>query len=163
VSVGDLDLVKDALTAAGVERVFWQVAQKPGRPLAFGRAGARLVFGLPGNPVSALVCFWLYVRPALRRMQDDRRAHLPVVQATLTRAVRKATGLTEFVRVRLEDSEEGRSATPMPSQSSGVLSALGAGAGLLVGPRDVDALPAGATFPVIVPGSAALGGEAPPF
>src|SRR5439155_963929 len=60
VSVGELDLVKDALAAAGVERVFWQVAQKPGRPLVFGRRGERLVFGLPGNPVSALVCFYLY-------------------------------------------------------------------------------------------------------
>jgi molybdopterin molybdotransferase len=164
VSVGDLDLVKDALAAAGVERVFWQVAQKPGRPLAFGRSGRHLVFGLPGNPVSALVCFYIYVRPALRRMQGHRRPHLPVVEAALTRAVRKARGLTEFVRVRLEESADGRRvATALPSQSSGVLSALGAGAALLVGPPELDELPAGRPYPVIVLGDATLAREAPPF
>jgi len=163
VSVGDLDLVKDALDAVGVERVFWQVAQKPGRPLAFGRLGKRLVFGLPGNPVSALVCFYLYVRPALRRMQGDRRPHLPVVHAALARGVRKARGLTEFVRVQLGESADGRIATPLPSQSSGVLSALGSGAALLVGPPELDELPAGRSFPVIVLGDATLARETPPF
>src|SRR5262249_42893272 len=107
VSVGDLDFVKDVLAAAGVEQLFWKVAQKPGKPLTVGRLGAHVVFGLPGNPVSALVCFHLYVRPALRKMQGHRRLHLPVVEATLAGAVRKAAGLTEFVRVRLEHCATG--------------------------------------------------------
>src|SRR2546422_10361973 len=94
VSVGELDLVKDALAAAGVERVFWQVAQKPGRPLVFGRRGERLVFGLPGNPVSALGCFYLYVRPVLRRLPGHRRLHLPGVGAELAAPPRQAKGLT---------------------------------------------------------------------
>jgi molybdopterin molybdotransferase len=163
VSVGELDLVKDALDAAGVERVFWKVAQKPGKPLAFGRLGDRLLFGLPGNPVSALVCFWLYVRPALRRMQGHRRIHLPVVHATLSAPVRKAAGLTEFVRVRLEDGPDGPVATAFASQSSGVLTSLGGGAGLLVGPAEQTELPAGRRYPVIVPGATTLARETAPF
>ncbi len=163
VSVGELDLVKDALAAAGVERIFWQVAQKPGRPLVFGRRGERLVFGLPGNPVSALVCFYLYVRPVLRRMQGHRRLHLPVVHAVLAAPARKAKGLTEFLRVRLEETGDGPVATPLAAQGSGVLSALGGGAALLVGPLELTELPAGGRFPVIVLGEATLAREAPPF
>jgi len=163
VSVGDLDLVKDALAASGVERIFWQVAQKPGRPLAFGRLGSRLVFGLPGNPVSALVCFYVYVRPALRRMQGHRRIHLPVVPARLARATRKAHGLTEFVRVRLADGADGAVATPMPTQSSGVLTGLGGGAALLVGPAELDELPAGERYPTILLSGAALERDSPAF
>ena len=163
VSVGDLDLVKDALAALGVVQVFWQVAQKPGRPLAFGVAGERLVFGLPGNPVSALVCFYLYVRPALRRLQGHARLHLPTVEARLAAAVRKAKGLTEFVRVRLADGPDGPVATALPSQSSGVLTALGSGAALLVGPPDKTELAAGSRYPVIVVAPDAVARAAPPF
>ncbi len=102
VSVGDFDFVKQALDALQVERLFWRVAQKPGKPLTVGRRGERLYVGLPGNPVSALVCFWVYVRPMLRRLGGHRRLHLPAVDATLVAPVRKAEGLTEFVRVRLD-------------------------------------------------------------
>jgi molybdopterin molybdotransferase len=163
VSVGDLDLVKDALDALGVERLFWQVAQKPGKPLAFGRLGDRLVFGLPGNPVSALVCFHLYVRPALRRLQGHRRLHAPLVEASLARSVRKAKALTEFVRVQLGWTDDGWVATPLPSQSSGVLTALGSGAALLVGPPALDELPAGGRYAVLVLGDETLARETPPF
>jgi molybdopterin molybdotransferase len=163
VSVGDLDFVKDALGALGVEQLFWKVAQKPGKPLAFGRLGDRLVFGLPGNPVSALVCFHLYVRPALRRMQGHRRLHSPLVEAVLDRAVRKAKGLTEFVRVRLAVGSDGWVATPLPSQSSGVLTALGDGAALLVGPPAADELPAGGRYPVLVLGEETLARQSAPF
>ena len=163
VSVGELDFVKETLDALGVERLFWKVAQKPGKPLTVGRRDGHLVFGLPGNPVSALVCFALYVRPALRRMQGDARAHLPVVQARLAERLRKASGLTEFVRVRLDERDGGWVATPYSSQSSGVLSSLSAGAGLLVGPADVDELAAGAIYRVVVGSAAALGRAVPPF
>jgi molybdopterin molybdotransferase len=163
VSVGELDFVKETLDALGVERLFWKVAQKPGKPLTVGRRDGHLVFGLPGNPVSALVCFALYVRPALRRMQGDARAHLPVVQARLAERLRKASGLTEFVRVRLDERDGGWVATPYTSQSSGVLSSLSAGAGLLVGPAEVDELTAGASYPVVIAGAAALGRAVPPF
>ncbi len=163
VSVGDLDYVKEALDAVHVERLFWKVAQKPGKPLTFGRLDGRLFFGLPGNPVSALVCFYLYVRPALRRLQGHRRLHLPVVRATLTGAVRKAPGLTEFVRVRLGDGADGMMATAVASQSSGVLTSLGAGAGLLIGPADTEVLAAGQGYPVLVLAETTLARVAPPF
>jgi molybdopterin molybdotransferase len=163
VSVGDLDFVKAALDAEGVEQLFWRVAQKPGKPLAVGRRGRTIVFGLPGNPVSALVCFYLYVRPALRRMQGHARLHLPVVTAELTAPVRKAKALTEFVRVRLETRCGGWIATAFSSQSSGVLTSLADGAGLLVGPADADALPAGRAYPVLVLGSQFQASDAAPF
>jgi len=162
VSVGDLDFVKDALEGASFERLFWRVAQKPGKPLLFGRLAGRLFFGLPGNPVSALVCFALYVRPALRRLQGHRRVHLPVVRARLAAPVRKTRGLTEFVRVSLSDGPDGAIATAARSQSSGALSALGGGAGLLVGAAELAELPAGASYPVVVAESA-LARETPPF
>jgi molybdopterin molybdotransferase len=150
VSVGELDFVKRVLDDAGVERLFWKVAQKPGKPLTVGRFGVRLVFGLPGNPVSALVCFAVYVRPALRRLQGHRRLHLPAVEARLVARQPKAAGLTEFVRVRLEETDAGFAASPLPSQSSGVLTSLGAGAGLLVGPAEAAELRAGEPYPVLV-------------
>jgi molybdopterin molybdotransferase len=163
VSVGDLDFVKGALEGLGVERVFWRVAQKPGKPLLFCRAGHRLVFGLPGNPVSALVCFYVYVWPALRRLQGHRPIHLPVVQATLARGLRKASGLTEFVRVRLAESSAGYVADPMPAQGSHVLSGLGNGAALLVGPAAEAELGAGGRYPVIVLSQASFARERAPL
>lgn len=163
VSVGELDYVKDTLAALGVEQVFWKVAQKPGKPLAFGRRDGRLVFGLPGNPVSALVCFAVYVRPALRRMQGHRRIHLPVVYARLASATKKAKGLTEFLRVQLADGPDGPLATPFREQGSGVLTSLGAGAGLLVGPAEPAELSAGGTYLVIVLAGETLARAAAPF
>ena len=68
VSMGDYDLVLRCLEQLGVERMFWKVAQKPGKPLFFGKSGRKLVFGLPGNPASSLVCYLLYVLPAIRQM-----------------------------------------------------------------------------------------------
>jgi molybdopterin molybdotransferase len=103
------------------------------------------------------------VRPALRRMQGDPRTHLPVVEARLGAGIRKASGLTEFVRVRLEQREGEWIATPYASQSSGVLSSLSAGAGLLVGPAEVDELAAGARYPVVVAEPTALARATAPF
>jgi molybdopterin molybdotransferase len=162
VSVGDFDFVKEALDEAKVERLFWRVAQKPGKPLTFGRLGGRLFFGLPGNPVSALVCFYLYVRPALRRLQGHARLHLPVIEARLGVATRKAADLTEFIRVRLADGPDGPIATPVASQSSGVLTGLGAGAALLVGPAAERQLAAGTRYPVILLNPEALARTTPP-
>ena len=163
VSVGDFDFVKEALDEVRVERLFWKVAQKPGKPLTFGRLGERLFFGLPGNPVSALVCFYVYVRPALRKLSGHVRLHLPVVEATLAVATRKAAELTEFIRVRLADGPDGPVATPASSQSSGVLTGLGAGAALLVGPAAERQLLAGGRYPVLVVDGEGLARTAPAF
>lgn len=164
VSVGEYDFVKEALDALGVRRAFWKVAQKPGRPLTFGRKDACLFFGLPGNPVSALVCFWVYAWPALRRMAGHAAVHLPLRDATLTAPFAKRASLTEFVRVRLAETDAGLVATPARSQSSGVLTGVAQGAGLLVAPAGSERLEAGTTWPVILPpGVAAARASMPPI
>jgi len=152
VSVGEFDFVKEALDAIGVERLFWKVAQKPGKPLTFGRRGQHLFFGLPGNPVSALVCFAVYAWPALRRLAGHTRLHLPSERARLAAPVRRKPGLTEFVRVHLDGGAPVPAAVPFRSQSSGVLTGLGSGAGLLVAPAERGPLEAGEEFDVLRPG-----------
>ncbi len=109
VSVGDFDHVKDVI-GAGVE--FWRVAMKPGKPLAFGQLLNKPFFGLPGNPVSCMVNFLEFVRPVIRTMLGDPRPFLPVVDAVLSRPVKRAPGRVELVRVRLEPHEEGLVAHP---------------------------------------------------
>jgi molybdopterin molybdotransferase len=93
---------RTCLGELGYQERFWKVAPEAGKPLTFGLCGRVPVFGLPGNPVSSLVCFYLYVVPALRTMMGCARVHLPTAAATLVDSVKKAAGLTEFVRCSLE-------------------------------------------------------------
>jgi molybdopterin molybdotransferase len=90
VSVGDYDFIKDVLESLGSEMKFWRVAMKPGHPLAFGLLGGRPAFGLPGNPVSCMVSFEQFVRPALLRMMGHRDLFRPVVRARLANAPAEA-------------------------------------------------------------------------
>jgi molybdopterin molybdotransferase len=149
VSVGDFDFVKAAMDELGIRRLFWQVAQRPGKPLTFGLLRERPYFGLPGNPVSALVCFYLYVRPALYRMMGHKKIFPPVVSAVLGEDIAKAKGLTEFVRCRLISVNGHYEARSTGSQSSGVLSSLSLGEGLIIGPDDLPLLPKGLHVHVI--------------
>ena len=152
VSVGDHDMVKEALGDVGVKMKFWKVAQRPGHPMAFGRLGKKPVFGLPGNPVSALVSFVLYVRPALLKMMGHRRLFLPVIEAVLEEDVRKGAGLKEFVRCRLR-TENGRLlASSTGTQGSGVLRSLSLAQGLIVGAESVTLLGKGSRVPVLLLG-----------
>lgn len=98
VSVGDYDFVKEVLDAMGTRFLFWKVRQRPGKPIAFGRMAERLVFGLPGNPVSSAMCFEQYVRPALARMLGRQSVVRPRFPATLTAAMPKKAGLHYFAR-----------------------------------------------------------------
>ena len=98
VSVGEYDFVKDVLDEAGMTLHFWRVRQRPGGPLAFGTLSGRLVFGLPGNPVSSFVCFEQYVRPALRRLMGQEDVSPNLFEACLEEPVPKKTGLHHFVR-----------------------------------------------------------------
>ena len=119
VSVGPHDHVKPALEANGVDEVFWRVALRPGKPTWFGRNDDTLVFGLPGNPVSAMVTFLLFVRPALAKLQGaDPRAKR--IRAVLTERVERNPGRDEAVRVRLSDG----AATPTGPQGSHRLSSM---------------------------------------
>lgn len=162
VSVGDFDFVKAAMDELRIRRLFWQVAQKPGKPLTFGLLQERPYFGLPGNPVSALVCFYLYVRPALAKMTGHEKPFLPVVSATVGEDIPKAKGLTEFVRCRLVSSKGQYEVHSTGSQSSGVLSSLSLGDGLVIGPAELSLLPRGLHVRVIVlHGDQFSGSEAP--
>lgn len=150
VSVGQFDHVKAVLDEIGLRRLFHGVAQKPGRPLKFGTIGDKPMFGLPGNPVSTMVCFYLYVRPALRLMAGRRDQGLPRVAARCACDIRVANNLTEFVRVRLERRDDELFAAPTGNQSSGVLSSLSLAHGLLIGPARETVLKAGAQATVLL-------------
>jgi molybdopterin molybdotransferase len=132
VSVGPHDHVKPALAALGVQEVFWGVALRPGHPTWFGTHEDKLVFGLPGNPVSAMVTFHLFVRPALAAMSgrsEGRRRTTAVMDA----AYRKQPGRAHAVRCRLDVREDGFHVRPTKEQGSHVLtSMLGADALALI-------------------------------
>jgi molybdopterin molybdotransferase len=163
VSVGDFDFVKEAMDELGVRRLFWQVAQRPGKPLTFGLLREKPYFGLPGNPVSALVCFYLYVRPALGKMMGQSKFFLPVVSATVAEDMPKAKGLTEFIRCRLEQVNGQYQVHSTGSQSSGVLSSLSLGAGLIIGAPELPMLPRGMHVKVLVLDGDLFAGEEEPF
>jgi molybdopterin molybdotransferase len=102
VSVGDCDHVQETLVSLGFSRKFWKVAIKPGKPLVFGVAATgALVFGLPGNPVSSMVSFELFARPALRAMLGASAIHRPRADVVLTNAHRKSPGRAHYVRARV--------------------------------------------------------------
>ena len=123
VSVGEHDHVKGALERLGVEQVFWRIALKPGGPTWFGRRGASLVFGLPGNPVSAMVTFLLLARPALLALGGGEPGARRT-RAVLTTDYEKPAGRLHAVRCRLELSAAGWRAHPFPRQGSHVLSSM---------------------------------------
>jgi molybdopterin molybdotransferase len=136
VSVGEHDHVKRALTALGVEERFWRVALRPGRPTWFGTRGETLVFGLPGNPVSAMVTFLLFVRPALAVLSGGR-PDLRRGSARLAADLEASPGRTHAARCRLELTEDGWLAHPAPRQGSHVLtSMLGADCVAIVPPGE---------------------------
>lgn len=124
VSVGDHDHVGDAMVDAGIQLDFHKVAIKPGKPITFGRAGAVPFVGLPGNPVSAMVTFEVFVRPGLRRMLGARAPFRPTIPVTLTRGHRHRPGRTELVRARLAASETGILAEPHSRQGSGSIPSM---------------------------------------
>ena len=142
VSVGEHDHVRPALDRLGAEEVFWGVALRPGKPTWFGIAGGRLAFGLPGNPVSAMVTFILFVRPALLAMQGRDPAALRV-PVELAESYEKKPGRAHAIRCRLAPGPGAWLATPTGEQGSHVLtSMLGAGALAMV-PGASASVPAG--------------------
>jgi molybdopterin molybdotransferase len=168
VSVGDRDYVRGVLEKLGCRLLFWGVKIKPGYPLAFGAFGedasrGPLVFGLPGNPVSALVTFEQFVRPALRKMTGHTRLHRPTLRVTLAETLRKQTGRMHFVRVRLERDGDRVLARSTGSQSSGVLRSMVEAQALLVFPAEATELREGATATVQVLDEDFLAEAAPGF
>jgi molybdopterin molybdotransferase len=154
-SVGEHDLVKEALESLGCRTLFWRVRIRPGSPFSFGlierpERPPLPVFGLPGNPVSALVTFEVLVRPALRRMQGRAEVYTPVSRAVAGETIRSPAGLVRFLRVRLEGGADGicRAYLTGP-QGSGILTSVAAADALLVMPLEVAEAPAGAAVRVL--------------
>jgi len=131
-SVGDHDLVKKALDDHGLELDFWGIAMKPGKPMMFGRLGATPMLGLPGNPVSALVCAVLFVRPALAVMLGIDQAEETVKSARLGKEVRMNGAREEYMRATLTQNDAGEQLViPFDAQDSAMLATL-AGADCLI-------------------------------
>jgi molybdopterin molybdotransferase len=143
VSVGDYDLVMRSMEELGVERVFWKVMQKPGKPLFFGRRGKKLVFGLPGNPASALVCYLLYVLPAIRKMMGFEEAGPCWSKGRLAKSVSNNDSRTCFARgIFSRETDEGFRLETTVGQSSYMLSSFAAANALIElppGPITLDA------------------------
>jgi molybdopterin molybdotransferase len=169
VSVGDRDYVRDVLEKLGCRLDFWGVKMKPGYPLAFGRfaepEGQRgpLVFGLPGNPVSAVMTFEQFVRPALLKMTGHTKLHRPTLRATLAETLKKKPGRLHFVRVTLERDGERVLAHSTGNQSSGVLRSLCEAQGLLIFPAEASELRQGESATVQVLDSSFLAADEPGY
>jgi molybdopterin molybdotransferase len=125
VSVGEADFVKALLDKLG-EVLFWKIAMKPGRPLAYGRIGSAHFFGLPGNPVSVMVTFYEFVQDALRILQGERiAAPLPTFKVPLAAPIRKQPGRTEFQRgILAQDAAGAWTVRTTGDQGSGILSSM---------------------------------------
>lgn len=153
VSVGDRDHVRPALAAAGIELALYKVAMKPGKPFAFGvRAGATAqpVFGLPGNPVSTIVGFELFVRPALLAMQGATIVERPRVPVVLEGGYTKQAGRAHFLRATVTRDGATLRAVPHPRQGSAMLSSLVGCNALVELPADLTELPPGASTPALL-------------
>jgi molybdopterin molybdotransferase len=150
VSVGEKDLVKGTMLDLGVEQVFWGVKFKPGKPLFFGKRGETSLFGLPGNPVSAMVCFDLFVRPALMRMMGREDRKRPHIEVYFEEPVKNSFGRMHAMRVTLTRTEKGWLAASVGAQGSGLVSSLTkADALALIGP-ETEGVPAGEPVEAIV-------------
>ncbi|MFH1833690.1 MAG: gephyrin-like molybdotransferase Glp [bacterium] len=144
VSVGQFDFVKDVQDELGIERKLWGVAMKPGKPLAFGVRDGTLVFGLPGNPVSAMISFELFVRPALLRLMGYRKTTRPTYRATMTEDVAGADGRVSVVRVRAWREDGSWHASATGAQGSGILRSMVGANGLVLVPGGSQGVRAGA-------------------
>lgn len=148
VSVGDYDVVRPALQAAGVELDFYKVAIKPGKPLTVGRRGSTIVLGLPGNPLSAQVTFALFGLPLLRQMQGERITAPAPRSMRLGAAVKQRPGRRGYYPARTQ----GDVVTPLPGQSSGSTTSLAWADALIVVPMESSGCEQGALVDVLLLG-----------
>ena len=149
VSVGDFDVVKQVLAAEG-EIAFWRVRMKPGKPLAFGTIQGVPLLGLPGNPVSALLSFELFGRPALLKMQGRTRFAKPTIEATLVDEIRRKDNRRHYVRVRLETRDGETLAHLTGDQGSGILLSMVRADGIAIIPEDARHVDAGTRVRVMM-------------
>ncbi len=143
VSVGKYDVVKAALAELGVEELFWKVNIKPGKPLFFGKWDQRLVFGLPGNPVSSIVCFEQFVVPLMNKMMGKSNHTQPVIKARLRNEITKKPGLRQFFRGNFQYIDGGFEVTAFDRQGSGVLTTMSFANCFILGKEDTEVLKKG--------------------
>ena len=143
ISVGDYDFVKDALNDLGMELIFWKVAMKPGKPVAFWMKDEKPVFSLPGNPASSMVSFEQFVRPALLKMMGYRQIFRPVIAAILKKDIYKEPGRSHFIRSFVSLEKNQYSVIPSGAQGSGILRSMAGANGLIVIPEDRGTVRAG--------------------
>lgn len=148
VSVGDYDFVKDALKDLGMEMIFWKVAMKPGKPLAFGKIEGKPVFGLPGNPVSSMVSFEQFVRPSLLKMMGHRQLFRPVIEAVLKEDIQKKPGRRHFIRASVSFERDHYAVRVTGAQGSGILRSMVKANGFIVIPEDCERVRAGESVKV---------------
>jgi len=152
VSVGDFDVVKGVLAAEG-DMTFWRVRMKPGKPFAFGQIGGVPLLGLPGNPVSAMISFELFARPAILKMLGIDKWRRPTVEATLVEEVKRKDERRHYLRVRVETEgrpEGGYLAYLTGEQGSGILSSMVHANGVAIIPEDASHVPAGTRVQVMM-------------
>jgi molybdopterin molybdotransferase len=149
-SVGDHDLVIAGLKQRGMELDFWKIAMRPGKPLVFGRLGAAPFLGLPGNPVSAIICATLFLLPALARLSGLPAAAPPVSQGIAGAPLAANDGRADHLRATLHTDDAGQLvATPFPVQDSAMLKRLAHADALILRAPHAPALPAGAPIAMI--------------
>jgi len=148
-SVGEHDLVRDVLTRLGMELDFWKIAMRPGKPLMVGRLGATHVLGLPGNPVSSLVCAHLFLRPLIARLSG--REYVPDIrEAVLGSGMKANDGRRDYVRASAFPGSAGLVATPFDLQDSSMLRTLAAANTLIIREPHAPAAPQGAPCRVLM-------------
>jgi len=136
ISMGDFDYLKEVFERLGVNIMFWKVAQKPGKPMTFGSRGGKLVFALPGNPVSTMLSFELYARPALLKMMGHLRLFRPIVRAVLEKEVIKKRGRRNYIRGIVRHEGGTLYVRTTGEQGSGILRSMSAANGIIVLPED---------------------------
>ncbi len=143
VSVGEADHTRSIMQKLG-QVDFWKIAMRPGRPLAFGRVGHALYFGLPGNPVAVMITFLFMVRDALTRLSGGQVEAAPLLRARTLNPIRKRTGRTEYQRAMLSADTDGTPLiTLMANQGSAVLSSMSRADCLVVLEHSSASIPAG--------------------
>lgn len=149
-SVGDHDLVQDALANAGFSLDFWRIAMRPGKPLMFATRGDTVALGLPGNPVSAMVCALLFLRPALGRLAGADLPPLPELRLPCPVPLAANGKRADYMRARVETRPDGeRQVTPLKPQDSAMMRLLSEADALLVRPPEAPATQAGDPVTVV--------------
>lgn len=148
-SVGEHDLVQEALTEKGMALDFWKIAMRPGKPLMVGRLGPMRVLGLPGNPVSSFVCAHIFLKPLIRALLG-LQTDVDVTDAKLGAAMGENHNRQDYVRARLRRVDGALVVTPFGVQDSSMLATLAAADALIIRPVRAPAIAAGETVPVLV-------------